>query len=177
MPRMGRTSSPLLPLTAPQQRLVERNLGLVGYALKRLSGDAAVVLLGADAYQIGCLALMRAATHFDASRGQFSTFAFACIRQAVRNAVRDVVTKIRTRSLRFDPAALSERVADVPDWVGLVAGLDGGARRLLALRFQRGLTQRQTAERLGVSHITERRREYAALGELRRTLDPRVINC
>lgn len=78
-----------LKLTEAQCRLVEENLGLVGYTLTRyrifgLDGD--------DAFQVGTLGLIRAATKYDPTRGAFSTFAVRCILNELRRELRKQMT-------------------------------------------------------------------------------------
>lgn len=71
--------------TEERNRLVEANLGLVGYVLNTFYPSFG---RNQDMYQEGCLALVRAAEAFDAGKGVFSTFACCCIRNRFRQFLR-----------------------------------------------------------------------------------------
>ncbi len=83
------------PLTAEQQKLVADNLALVHFVLKRHKGF--MIHLGyEDAFQTGCLGLMRAAQRFNPSRGSFSGLACTEIHHALWNTLRIEGAKKRT---------------------------------------------------------------------------------
>ena len=70
-------------LSEAQRNLVENNLGLIGYALKKI--DIRVIGDMEDAYQIGSIGLIKAAYHYDAQRAvSFATFAMPCILNELR---------------------------------------------------------------------------------------------
>lgn len=72
-------------LTVEQQKRVEDNLGLVGYVMNHMGirhkydDDACE-----DLFQSGVIGLMRAAVKYNPSIGEFSTYAFAWIRQGIQ---------------------------------------------------------------------------------------------
>lgn len=73
------------PLTEQQKLLVESNMHLIGFCLRRMggiaSGDAASSY--EDLWQIGAMGLMEAARNYQPGKAAFSTFACHCIRQKV----------------------------------------------------------------------------------------------
>ena len=69
-------------LTDSQRILVERNLGLIGYTIRKYGLKNAA--LGDEIWQIGALGLMRAAQEFDAERASFPAFAIRCIASEIR---------------------------------------------------------------------------------------------
>lgn len=78
-------------LTPQQRTLVEDNLALVTFTLKRmrfLHADADFDF--ADLFQTGCIALVKAAALYDPDSGHtFSTYAIACIRGELLRFFRD----------------------------------------------------------------------------------------
>ena len=76
-------------LTEAQRILVEENLGLISYAMKKLP----IYLFDSpeDAFQIGTIGLMKAARSFDPDRKiLFSTYAMPCITNELRMALRHI---------------------------------------------------------------------------------------
>lgn len=69
-------------LTDSQRALVEGNLGLIGYTIRKYGLKNAV--LGDEIWQIGALGLMRAVQEFDAERASFPAFAIRCIASEIR---------------------------------------------------------------------------------------------
>lgn len=65
--------------------LVKNNLKLVTYAIKKYYpqhiGDD-------DAFQLGCMGLMKAAKNYDESKGAFSTYSILFIRGAINASIR-----------------------------------------------------------------------------------------
>lgn len=76
------------PLTQEQRALVEANLGCVGWFL-RAHNDIIRTFGYDDAFQTGCLGLMKAARNYDESRGKFSTLAMIEIRNAIFTTIRE----------------------------------------------------------------------------------------
>jgi len=82
---------PIHSLSDSQRALVEDNLILITYALKKIP----LYLFDSreDAYQIGCIGLMKAARSFDAGRNiLFTTYATTCIVNELLMAVRRIHT-------------------------------------------------------------------------------------
>lgn len=76
-------------LTESQRTLVEENIGLISYAMKKLP----LYLFDSpeDAFQIGTIGLMKAARSFDPERNfLFSTYAIPCIVNELRMALRHI---------------------------------------------------------------------------------------
>ena len=76
-------------LTESQRALVEENLGLISYAMKKLP----IYLFESpeDAFQIGTIGLMKAARSYDPSRNiLFSTYAMPCIMNELRMELRRI---------------------------------------------------------------------------------------
>jgi len=72
-----------MTLNDAQRMLVESNLKLISFALKRI--DVKGIGGWDDAYQIGSIGLMKAAARYDKSRNAaFSTFAMSCIMNELR---------------------------------------------------------------------------------------------
>lgn len=69
-------------LTDQQRALVEKNLGLIGYTIRKFGLKNAA--LGDEIWQIGALGLMRAALEFDSERASFPAFAIRCIASEIR---------------------------------------------------------------------------------------------
>lgn len=70
-------------LNEEQRVLVENNLRLVSFALKKI--DVKDIGGWDDAYQIGTIGLMKAAARYDRQRNvAFSTFAMPCILNELR---------------------------------------------------------------------------------------------
>lgn len=63
-------------MTDKQKKLVEENIGLVRYSIKKYIKSA---VGDDDVYQIGCIGLIKAAKNYDASRSLFATYAAKCI--------------------------------------------------------------------------------------------------
>lgn len=78
-----------MKLTESQRVLVEENIGLVSFAMSKLP----IYYFDSreDAYQIGCIGLMKAAISFDPERKiQFSTYAMRCVVNELRMALRHI---------------------------------------------------------------------------------------
>ena len=77
--KKGRAKAPRL--TEAQCKMVEANIGLVGYAIAQFGSYH---LDCDDAFQVGTIGLIRAVMKHDQARGAFSTFAMRCIRNELR---------------------------------------------------------------------------------------------
>lgn len=85
-------------LTDQQRALVEKNLGLIGYTIRKFGLKNAV--LGDEIWQIGALGLMRAAQEFDAERASFESFAIRCIESEIRMERRKRLAAKRGRGFK-----------------------------------------------------------------------------
>jgi RNA polymerase sporulation-specific sigma factor len=103
-------------MTKQQQQLVEDNMNLVYFTIARYYprhiGDE-------DIIQIGMVGLCRAATSYDDSKGQFSTYAIVKIRSAISYEFRKDNKRVKTISLDGDRDA---EHGDVYTLQELVAG-------------------------------------------------------
>jgi RNA polymerase sporulation-specific sigma factor len=73
--------------TEAQNRLVEENIGLVHWALRRFGGRGCDM---EELFQVGAVGLVKAARRFDAARGlAFSTYAVPVIIGEIRRFLRD----------------------------------------------------------------------------------------
>ena len=84
-------------------RIVESNVGLVGYAVKQLKrssgGRLDQGITEADLVQEGCISLLRAAERFDVSMGvRFGTYATFWVRAAIRRALHEQTRVVRLPS-------------------------------------------------------------------------------
>lgn len=139
-------------------------------------------LLGA-----GYLGLRHACEHYRPEQGEFSTYAWSCIRFAIIEARtrewekgsvrlpdrRRVSMCLLSTVVRRDPDLLDEiegdgppEVADAEDFEALVRCLPEDRRRLLRLRYVDGLALAEAAERLGVSRQRVYQMEQGALTRL-----------
>lgn len=76
-------------LTESQRALVESNLGLISFAMKKL--PIYMFESPEDAFQIGTIGLMKAARSFDPNRNiLFSTYALTCITNELRMELRHI---------------------------------------------------------------------------------------
>lgn len=72
-------------LTPAQRALVEDNLALVGWTMKKMRGMIAQSRLSReDAYQAGCYGLCLAARRWEPSKGALSTYAARAIQQRIQ---------------------------------------------------------------------------------------------
>ena len=126
-----------------------------------------------DAQSVALLAVCRAAVTYDAAKSQVTTY----FTTAIRNALLKEIDK--NRRARYDspdrvPMELAEALAVAPRKISVrlqtaVARLPPKSRRLIHLRYFRGLSLREIGEQSGRDPRTVRRRLDDAL-ELLRTL-------
>lgn len=103
-------------LNEEQQKLVEDNLGLVGFVLSRyFSNGRRVLATEDDAVQIGRLALCKAAERYDSSAGKFSTYAVHTIVGEYKRYNREQMLDIR----RVNTEAVSlDRLCEIAEESG-----------------------------------------------------------
>ena len=164
-------------LSPEQQRLAEQAMGIVPKALAAfryrypsLRKQYAQI----DAQSVAYLAICRASVTYDATKSQVTTY----FTTAIRNALLKEID--RNRRARYDspervPMEIAEALAVAPNKISgrlqaAVARLPPKARRLIHLRFFRGLSLREIGEQSGRDPRTVRRRLDDALGLLRTLL-------
>lgn len=87
-----------MPEAVEKSCIIQENLGLVHACAKRFKGRG---IEYDDLYSAGCLGLVKAAGHFDSTRGfQFSTYAVPVILGEIRRLFRDGGTVKISRSLK-----------------------------------------------------------------------------
>ena len=114
-----------------RQQLLNEHLGLVHFVARQVARGLAVDMDFDELVSAGTLGLMNALESFDATRGlAFSTFAAPRIRGAILDELR-----------RQDhvPRSIRRKTREI-----------NAARESLARRFSRPVTDRETAEQLGV---------------------------
>ena len=213
-----------MKLTAPQQALVENNLGLVHACANRFRGRGVEY---DDLFGAGCVGLVKAASGFNEALGyRFSTYAVPAILGEIKRIFRDggsvkigraakekarTLMKLQdelTTALDREPSVseLAERAgmdvsetavllsaslptvsltteenadADIPvpppdepltsriDLARALQQLTQDERALIALRYEKGLTQTVTAELLGMTQVQVSRKEKQILMKLR----------
>lgn len=161
--------------TEERNRLVEANIGLVGYVMStRLRPE----YRSDDIYQIGCMALIRAAETFDPSRGfKFQAYAVKCIwAKMVQGPVRLQRRFEETRrplseiSLAEIPDGSDTTAieADEPTWIArwLVAMLPARERFIIERRMD-GWTLQEVGRSLRITRERVRQLEMRALNDLK----------
>ena len=179
----------MIRLNDEQRRLAADNIALVTVALQKYGRMG---LEYDDAFQIGAMGLMRAAAHYDETRGvKFSTYAMRCIKMALG-------TDLRKRMAVRRGGGVSPLSLDAPcaRWNGLTLGdllrakdnverqqLEGelltAFEKELALHPERpaqiarmfwleGQTQREIAAALGIMPQTVHRIVWGVMRKFRR---------
>jgi RNA polymerase sigma-B factor len=136
-----------------------------------------------DLVQAGSVALVKAASRFDASRGvAFATFVAPAVEGEIRRQARD---RSKGVTIARDPVTLgadepaAESAADAQALAAseirvLLAGglrtLDSRERRIVFLRFNADMTERQIAREVGISQAHVSRLLERALTKLRAEL-------
>jgi len=137
---------PLHAMSAPQRRIVERNLALVRLTLRRyprLGEQSPTGREHGELFQEGCLALMEAVRNHDPTRhGSFAAFAMARIHFAVSRYAHERLSLIRvpfiTQRRRQEQKRQSQIDRHHPDPLPHVLNLAAGPQRFgSTLRAQR----------------------------------------
>ncbi len=166
---------------AERERMITGNLGLVYDQVGRFFGKGHPQF--EDFVSAGTLGLIKAVDGFDTGRGfKFSTYAYWQIRGALTAHTRvERMQEERIADLRhmlegsrvrrgFKWVYNTERCADpgphkqaVAEAVGGLSLLPDRLRRVLELRYLKGLTFRQVGREIGVSHERARQLQEEAL--------------
>lgn len=78
-----------MPMTPEQQKLVNDNLALVGFTLRKMKVRCPPGIDREDLYQAGCVGLCKAAKRYDKGTGnQFSTYAVRCVQSEILLLIR-----------------------------------------------------------------------------------------
>ena len=154
------------PLAGEQWGRVVQHIPLVRHILARRR-----LLYDADAYDAGLDGLIRAARHFDPSRGlRFTTLAYTCVRNEVDRVLPATMVKSRrlTSGLRLhadprtekrwwpvshepSPAARMEAAEEASKVKAILATLPDRTREVVARRFLDGCQYADIARRLGLT--------------------------
>lgn len=164
-------------LTESQQRLAESALAIVPKALIAFRCRYPTLRKRAmqiDATSVAYLAVCRAALTYDPAKSQVTTY----FSTAIRNALLKELD--RERRARYDspervPLELAEALALAPNSMSTklqtaIARLPAKARRLIVLRFYRGMSLREIGEQVRCDPRTIRRRLTFALESLQSLL-------
>lgn len=116
---MSQSRAVAQPLTDEQRMLVEENLNCVKWFLGQHKGFGKYLGYD-DAFQIGCLGLMKAAQNWDPARGSFGTIAILEVHHALALAMR-----YNGASKRIPPHGIISL-----DYQGGDAGNDGNNKSL-----------------------------------------------
>jgi RNA polymerase sigma-B factor len=178
-------------IPAARDRLIEGHLPLVRALARRYAGSGEPV---EDLVQVGAIGLIKAVDRYDPARGAaLEHYAAALIAGEIRHHLRDCGGAVRVPRtlreqglrLRYEPlagdpaaapgttAAAADPVAAADDRLTLAhatRALHPRARRLLALCFERDLSQAQAAAALGISPAQASRQMHDALRTLRGAL-------
>lgn len=169
-------------MTEEQLKLVEDNIKLVNYFINRyyhwIQGSE-------DAYQLGCLGLVKAAQKWNPERGAFSHFAGLMIRREINQAIQYCNRQMRkadepVASLDFmldEDTALSSMIStgegveqDVTLKVTLetlLNSINPRHKKVIEMLYFEGLANKEVAKILGVSDQRVRQIELLALNKMR----------
>ncbi len=169
-----------------QNKAVRENVGLVHACARRFKGRG---IEYDDLFQAGCLGLVKAASHFDESRGvRFSTYAVPVILGEIKRLFRDGGTVTVGRSLKELSMRATRASSEFtqregrPPTVGEIAGLLGvepeqAAEALGAARAPLSLTMDEEdgagQTDIGVEPEDDRIAEILSLRQVVTELEPR----
>lgn len=84
-------------MTTEQEKLVEENLRLVGYTIRKYYPKDLPIGDRDDVWQIGCMGLCKAAMTYEPAKGfTFATYAVKCIRTEIHHELRKLQAMRRT---------------------------------------------------------------------------------
>lgn len=147
-----------------------------------------------ELFQVGCLGLMKAAKSFDESKGaKFITYAYIGIRTSILNFMRDdswyITTRCKDRIKKsYSPDSLDICLIDNGDTLkDLIPYSEDGynsvdlriilhnlpikLRKVLVLRYVKGLKLKEVEQVLGLSHGTIVKRQKEGLKILKEALE------
>lgn len=147
-----------------------------------------------ELFQVGCLGLMKAAKSFDESKGaKFITYAYMGIRTSIFNFMRDdswyIATRCKDRIKKSYPPdsldiclidegdTLKNRIPYTEDGYSsvdlriMLYNLPLKLRKVLVLRYIKGLKLKEVEQVLGLSHGTIVKRQKEGLKILREELE------
>ena len=163
-------------MTTEQEKLVEENLRMVDFVIRRKFPRWREIGEYEDVQQTGRIGLCKAAQTYDSGKGQFSTYAAKCIRNELKMALRGVYALSREgedRQLSIDavlgdddftladivpdPGADTERQAEVREKLQKLMAAFEDEPILFAVATKQ-MTQAEAAELLGISqpHVNRR---------------------
>jgi RNA polymerase sigma factor (sigma-70 family) len=157
-----------MPPPASSASIDRESLGQVLSLARRMAGPRSPLLDDFEEAAVDGL-LAAGETHHKAAVS-FSAWARACARKKILERCRSLRAakrggQVAIVALEWEPAVPGDPTF-VESFAELVASLDSEGRRLLELRFVRGMNFRTLAGLLGVDERTVRRRVDAALGKL-----------
>lgn len=159
----------MIRLTDEQRRLAEENMPLVGYVIARCIGFRPAPQDMEDYHQIGMVGLCKAASRYDAGRGDFATLAVPCIRNEIwmnerKRKSRNVCKTISLQapvvnSKTGESGTIEDFVADKDDvesifdaleWMAYIRRLPERERAIMHMRLT-GMGQAEIAKKLRIS--------------------------
>jgi len=162
--------------------LILTNLGLARFVARRCIARFGRIIEPDDLVQEAHLGLVRAATHYDPTRGvRFTTYAFRCCWRACLDAVRSAQARRATASRQVKPLKATANWEDRPSrdaaptdlaaaheiWTRAMSLLGERERKLLRQRFEQGRSYRELACLNGCGRAQMARMERAALARIR----------
>ena len=181
-----------------RQTLIEHNLRLVAHIVKKYPTDNTD---REDLISIGTLGLIKAVSTFDYTKGcRFATYGARCVENEILMHFRSL--KKSANDIHFDEPALTDKdgnslslidvIADETDvakqtelnlisrklYENMEKNLDERERNIIYLRYglkgNKPLTQRETAEKLGISRSYVSRIEKKALKILKENIEEKT---
>lgn len=164
-------------MTTEQEKLVERNLRLVGHTLRKYYPKDLPIGDRDDVWQIGCMGLCKAAMTFEPAKGfTFATYAVKCIRTEIQHELRKLQAMRRTTDesvlsldapigedseefsgLIPDPSADTERKLEAQETLKKLLAAFSDNPILFAVATKQ-MSQEEAADLLGVSRSNVSRR-------------------
>jgi RNA polymerase sigma-B factor len=171
---------------AAREKLVDQYIGLVEFLARRFRNRGELL---EDLVQVGTIGLLKAIDRFELEREvEFSTYATPTIVGEIKRHFRDKGWAVRVpRRLQELHLELTKvigslgqelgrsptvnEIAEAANLAPEMAKLPERERRILYLRFYRGMTQSEIAARLGISQMHVSRLLNRTLSQLRQALE------